>query len=183
MGRLPLAFLAACALGGAVATAWAGKAHEHGVARLDLAVEAGRLTLALDAPLDSLLGFERAPRTEAERERVASMVARLRDAGSLFRIDSAAGCTLAKVELVSAPLGLGPAPGLGSTGAPAKEGHGDLEGHFEFSCKAGARAGFVEVGLFEAFAPLRRVELQVVTPKGQMKATLVRPASRVALVR
>jgi hypothetical protein len=63
------------------------------------------------------------------------------------------------------------------------DGHGDLEGHFEFACKAGSRAGFVEVGLFTAFAPLRRVELQVVTAKGQMKATLVRPASRVALAR
>jgi hypothetical protein len=169
--------LVSCALGAAGATAWAGKAHEHGVARLDVAVESGRLTLDLDTPLDNLLGFEHAPRTDAERERVASALVRLRDAGTLFRIDPAAGCTPARVELVSAPLG------LGAGAAASQEGHGDLEGHFEFTCKAGARAGFVEVGLFAAFAPLRRVELQVVTAKGQMKATLVRPASRVALAR
>jgi len=158
----------------------AGSAHTHGLAQLDVAVEAGRVTLELDTPLDNLLGFERAPRTDAEKERAAAAVARLRAADKLFRIDSAAGCTLDKVELVSAALA------LGADGAPppaAREGHADLEGRFDFTCKAGARAGFVEVGLFEAFPGLKRIELQVATAKGQLKATLVRPASRVVLVR
>jgi hypothetical protein len=39
------------------------------------------------------------------------------------------------------------------------------------------------VGLFNAFPALRRIELQVATPRGQMRATLLRPASRVALPR
>jgi hypothetical protein len=157
--------------------AWAGKAHDHGVARLDVAVEPGRVVLELDTPLDNLLGFERAPRTDAERDKAKAVIARLRDAGTLFRIDSQAGCTPGKVQLNAPVLGEGqPEPG-------AKEGHADLEGSFEFNCKAGNKAGFVEVGLFEAFPGLKRIELQVVTPKGQLKATLQRPASRVVLVR
>jgi len=155
---------------------WAGKAHQHGVARLDVAVEPTRVTLDLETPLDNLLGFERAPRNDAERKAADAALARLRDAAVLFRIDPAAGCTLAKVTLVSPALGLGGKP-------DDKAAHADLDGRFEFDCKAGGRAGFVEVGLFDAFAPLKRVELQVVTPKGQLKATLVKPASRVALVR
>lgn len=154
----------------------AAPAHQHGVATLDVGVEPGRVTLDLDTPLDNLLGFERAPRTDAEREKAAAVVKQLQAAGGLFRIDSAAGCTLAKVTLTSAPLGLNGAPG-------EKEGHADLQGRFEFTCKAGNKAGFVEVGLFDAFASLKRIDLQVVTPRGQLKATLVKPASRVALVR
>jgi hypothetical protein len=82
-------------------------------------------------------------------------------------------------------------PGVGGAGsgpwarvaAAAKEGHADLDGQFDFQCTAGARAGFVELGLFDAFPALKRIELQLVTPKGQMKVTLRRPQSRVALVR
>ena len=154
----------------------AGKAHEHGVARLDVAVDATRVTIELDTPLDNLLGFERAPRTDAERAKADAAVARLRDGAVMFRIDGAAGCTLAKVELVSAPLQLG-------TAAAGSGDHGDLSGSYQFNCKAAAKAGFVEVGLFEAFAGFKRIELQVATPRGQLKATLRRPSSRVVLAR
>jgi hypothetical protein len=171
---LLIAFIAT-ALAGPVGSA---PAHEHGVARLDIAVDPGHVMFDLDTPLDNLLGFEHAPRNDAESAKVQGAVALLRAAEALFRIDAAAACKLVATELVSAPLQLGP-PGPG----PARDGHGDLEGHFEFRCKDGTRAGFVELGLFEAFPALQRIELQVATPRGQLKATLRRPASRVALVR
>ncbi|MDP1647956.1 MAG: DUF2796 domain-containing protein [Rubrivivax sp.] len=172
--RLVTCVLALAAAGPALA----GKAHEHGTARLDIAVAAGRVNIALDTPLDNLLGFERAPRTDAERQRADAAVALLRAADRMFRIDPAAGCTLAGVQLVSAALQLG-----ATSATPGQGDHADLEGRFDFDCRHGARAGFVEVGLFEAFKGLSRIEVQVATPKGQMKATLRRPASRVALVR
>ena len=175
---LVMALAALFAAGGALASA----AHEHGVARLDVAVDAGRVSIELDTPLDNLLGFERAPRTDAERDKATALVARLRAAELLFRIDAAAGCTLAKVELVSVALGLGKAAAGAAAGSAASD-HSDLHAVFEFRCKNGARAGFVELGLFDAFPALKRIELQVVTPKGQLKATLRKPASRVMLVR
>jgi hypothetical protein len=158
------------ALGGAAAP------HEHGVARLGVAVEAARVLIELETPLDNLLGFERAPRTDAEKARAEAAIKRLRDGAALFRIDGKAGCKLAQVTLKSAALGLGGT-------APAAGEHADLDGSYEFTCTAGAVAGFVEVGLFEAFAGFKRIELQVSTPRGQLKATLRRPASRVQLAR
>ena len=166
---------AACLL--ACGPAAAAGAHEHGVARLDVAVDAKRVSILLETPLDNLLGFEHAPRTDAERAKLAAVLARLRAAQTLFRIDSTAGCTLSNVDFQSAALQLGRAA------RPGKEGHGELEATFDFNCSHGARAGFVELGLFEAFASLQRIELQVATPKGQLKATLRRPVSRVMLAR
>lgn len=171
--KLSLLLLVALSANASLAAA-AGRAHDHGVARLDVAVEPSRVVLDLDTPLDNIVGFERAPRTDAERDRAKAAMARLRDAAALFRIDPAAGCTVHKVELS--------APALDAA-ADGKDGHAELQGHYEFNCKAGARAGFVELGLFDSFAALRRIELQVVTPRGQLKASLSKPASRVALVR
>ena len=160
------------------AAAHAAPPHEHGVARLDVAVEAGRVSIEFDTPLDNLLGFERAPRSDAERDKVTALVARLRAGDVLFRIDAAAGCSLEKVDLVSAPIGLGKERSAAAVGD-----HADLNGSFDFRCKDGARAGFVEIGLFDAFPGLKRIDLQLATPRGQIKAVLRRPASRVALVR
>ena len=156
--------------------ALAAKAHEHGVVRLSIAVDAQRITLALDSPLENLVGFEHSPRTDAERRVAEAALARLRNAAKLFRIDPAAQCTLATVDLVSAPLKLGAPTGQ-------DRGHGDLEGGFEFNCKDARRAGFIEVGLFAAFARLQRIEVQMVSAKGQHKVILKRPAGRVSLAR
>ena len=166
-----------CALGMAVlaGTALAGKPHEHGVARLDVAVEARGVSLLLEVPLDSLVGFEHEPRTDAERQQIDLALARLRSGPALFRIDPAAHCAAKSMNLQSAVLGLG--------GEKIKDGHAEIEASYEFSCQDGARAGFVEASLFEFFPRLQRVEVQTATRRGQMKATLVRPVIRVPLAR
>jgi hypothetical protein len=175
MNRKLELMVAALLLAAAIA-AVAGRAHEHGVARLDVGVEADRVSLLLEVPLDSLLGFEREPRTDAERAQAAATLAKLRDAGALFRIDPAAHCKPGRVDLRSAALGLGDA-------APANDGHADLDATFDFSCKDGNKSGFVEVHLFEAFPRLQRLDVQTATRRGQMKATLVRPVTRLPLAR
>lgn len=46
-----------------------------------------------------------------------------------------------------------------------------------------AKAAYIDVMLFDAFARLKRIHIQAVTPRGQFKRTLVAPARRVELVR
>lgn len=153
----------------------AGKPHVHGAATLDVALEATRLTLALDTPLDGLLGFERAPRTDAERRAAEQAITTLRAADSLFITDPDAGCRLASVELASAALKLGATP------AGKDDGHADLEAEFAFDCTKSPR--FVDVGLFKAFPRITRLAVQAVTPGGQRKLSLTRAAARIELAR
>lgn len=175
----PIALLLACAsLLLSLAARAEGRAHEHGAVRLDIAVETDKLSLQMEAPLDALLGFERAPRTEAERKRVDATIARLKGADTLFQPDPAGGCTLARVELTSAVLKLGKAPPPSAAGE-----HADLDASIEFQCKDSARLGFIDSALFGAFAALQRIDMQVAAPKGQFKRTLTRPAKRIALAR
>jgi hypothetical protein len=152
-----------------------GHAHVHGVAKLDVAVEARDLTLRLESPLDNLLGFERPPRTDAERKQADAVVASLRAADTMFRIDPAARCTLANVVLASTALKLGQPD-------PSEDGHADIDGSFEFHCADAAKAAYVDVALF-AFARMQRIDVQVATPRGQFRRDLQRPASRILLTK
>jgi hypothetical protein len=157
----------------------AGQPHEHGVMKLDLALEGNNLSIALESPLDSFLGFERAPRTEAERKAAADLLTRLRgpDKGTpLFTADAAAQCTLSKAE-VRAPVLQAP------TKAAASNGHADLEADYTFTCAQPAQLKTLDLGLFETFRRLKRIDVQVAGPQGQSKTTLTRPARSLKLTR
>jgi hypothetical protein len=152
--------------------ALAAGAHSHGVAKLDVAVDGPTLTLRLESPLDSLVGFERAPRNDAERAQVRAMAQALR-AGNPFVPTAAAGCRLERAALASPVL----APDLlGETGAaaPAKsaDDHAELEGTFVYRCAEAKALQGIDVMLFDYFKRLGRVDVQVAGPKGQSAAKL-----------
>lgn len=161
-------------------------AHTHGRLSLNAAVDAQSITLQMEVPLDNFLGFERAPRTDAERKLVADMVARLNAADKLFMPDPKAACTLSKVDLDSAPLGLGekakPAQ-VPTLAAPAKAGqapdqHADIDVAISFACTKASEARYIDVKLFDAFKGVRTIDAQVASGQGQFKRTLSRAASR-----
>ena len=153
------------------------QAHAHGTARLDVAVQGSTVSLQFEAPLDALFGFERAPRSAAERQLVDAGIARFKAAGGLFKIDPAAGCTLQRTELNSAALN------LGAAAAPAAAEHADLDARFEFACQNAALLGTMDITLFDAFPRLQRIDVQIAAPKGQFKRTLKRPMTRISLQR
>jgi hypothetical protein len=153
----------------------AGPAHVHGAAKLDIAIEPTRISVQMEMPLENLLGFERAPRTDAERRQADSVVTRLRAATAMFAIDPAAQCKPAQVELSSAPLKLGK-----SEPEAADAGHADVDGTFAFDCRDASKAAYIDVGLFE-FARLQKLEVQIVAPRGQFKRDLKRPNHRIVL--
>lgn len=173
-------------------------AHTHGRMSLDVAVDAQTVTLAIESPLDGFLGFERAPRTDAERKRVSDMVARLNAANQLFVPDPAAECTLSSVTMSSAALGLGEqkkdddhAHGHdhddkkhadGQKGH-AEDEHADIDVDIVFNCAKATQARFIDVKLFDAFKRIRAIDAQVATPQGQFKRSLRPDASRLNLVR
>ncbi len=168
-------------------------AHTHGRMSLDVAVDAQSITLSIESPLDGFLGFERAPRTDTERKRVAEMVARLNAADRLFQPDPAAACTLSKVEIASSVLGLGAkkeeAHAHGHAGKAGHDhghdhdGHADIDVDIVFTCAKAAEAGFIDVKLFDAYRRIRRIEAQVASPQGQFKRTLRPGAARLRLAR
>ena len=153
----------------------ADQRHVHGVAKLDIAVEAKKISIQLDSPLGNLLGFERAPRTQAERTLAEEVIGKLKAAGAMFRIDPAAQCVLSHFDLSSGALKLGT-----HEHAQTDQDHADIDGSFGFNCVDAGKAAYIDVGLFD-FARLQTLEVQVATLHGQFRRDLKRPAVRIAL--
>ncbi len=149
-------------------------AHVHGSMRLDVAVDKQVLTVQLTSPLDSLLGFERAPRTPAERRSADALLQRMGEAATLFKPNASARCVPTKVRIESAAL---------QTTSPAPGEHADLDALYEFTCAHADRLTTLEVGLFTAFPRLRKIEVQVAGAKAQSKQTLKRQNQVITLAR
>lgn len=166
------------------APALAGKAHVHGVVAVAVAVDAAadggaQLTVQLDAPLDSLVGYERRPRTAAERAAADAALATVRG-GSWVVPPAAAGCTLAGVEVDAPVLQAGPAD---APAPAAADGHAELAATATWRCRTPAALAAVELALFERFTRIQRIDVQVAGPAGQLRHTLRRPVRTVPLRR
>lgn len=167
--RLQLATLIPALLAPLVPDAWASKAHEHGVAQVDVAIDGARLAIALSTPLDNLVGFERAPRTDAERRALESALARLADA-ALWQPDAAAQCKAGSPKVTPPSFDKAKVK-------PAKaDDHADVEASVEFECTKPQELRSLGTQLFKALPRLKRADVQIATPRGQAKAVL-RPAS------
>ena len=180
--------------GPAVAQAKAQASHEHGVARLRVAVEGELLELRLEAPLHSLLGFESAPRTARQRQAVRDMAAQLRQPQLLFVPSVEAACSPTAVELESPALDPGLLAPVGSPAASAAAGatagagagraapaanpgprgqeHAELAAVVAFRCAKPQSLTGLQVKLFAAFAGLAQVDAEIATTKGESGARL-----------
>lgn len=141
-------------------------AHVHGVAKLEVAVDGSRIDLHLESPLEALLGFEHAPRTEKEKAAVARMHTTLKQAERLFVPTAAAGCRLVSVQVEAAVLE------AGHKGHDHHDEHGDLDADFHFTCAQPGKLTGMEVRLADAFPRMRRVDAQVVSGRGQSATRL-----------
>lgn len=145
------------------------RAHVHGVASLSVAIDGAELSVYLESPLDSLLGFEHRPRTAAQRQAADAALARIQDVAAWLRPSAEAGCTVTALSVDDSAL----QPAKDSSGPPAKHSdHADLTAQVGFRCEAPEQLKTMEVGLFAAFPRMRRIEAEVAGPGGQRKQTL-----------
>jgi hypothetical protein len=151
-------------------------AHVHGVAKLGVAVQGATVTLALESPLDSLIGFEHAPRSAAERAAVTALRATMHAPRELFKFNTEAACSLVKAEAESALFAAAPA-------ASASSEHADLDASFEYACAQPAKLATLDVDLFKVYPRLHSVSVEVATDKGQSKQALTSVAHVVVLSR
>jgi len=164
--------------------------HEHGRVTVNVALDGSQLAVELLAPAINVVGFERAPRDDAERKRVADAAARLRAGRGLVGVPPAAACRLESSDVQVPESGAGgQAPahdheGNGEHGAhdgPARGDHADYRASLAFRCGNPAALKWVELWLLRDLREVAQIEVNVVTPRVQRQQALQGTSLRVPL--
>jgi len=134
----------------------AERAHQHGVAQLQVTVDGAALQIAFEGPAENILGFEHAPKSNAQKKTVARAEGQLMQPERLFAIPASAECKPqpARVEVKLPPPG-------------SRETHSEIEVEWQWQCAQPARLTHVDVGLFKAFPRLKELRVQTVTGRGR----------------
>jgi len=131
-------------------------AHEHGRGTLNIAVEGKRVSMELEVPGADIVGFEHAAKTSQQKAAVEKAKAQLLAPQALFRLPAAAGCAVsaANVEV---------------EGGDGKGEHSEFHAQYTFDCQAPASLTSIEFDYFRTFTRAKRLDVGVVTSKGQNK--------------
>ena len=138
-------------------------AHEHGVAELRVALAGNTLQIEFESPLDNLVGFEHAPRSDAERMVLTKAVETLRSAESIVTLPAAAACVVTHTELEQP---------FAEASAAAESGHAEISVTHTFQCATPGALSALEVRLFERFPRIRSLRAERASPAGQAASKL-----------
>lgn len=145
-------------------------AHVHGGAKLQVAIDGSTVTLMLESPMDSLVGFERAANNDPEKASLAKLVGALEKPDAVFVFSAAAGCTSSATKLQS-PL-IADESHEHKHDEKHEETHSDLDAEFVFNCSAADKLKGLTVNLFDIAANLQDLDVEVAAPHGQTAAEL-----------
>lgn len=149
-------------------------AHEHGVGRLNAALDGQALELELESPAMNLVGFEHAATSDADKAKVAAARAQLEKPLALFSLPAAAGCKVASQELESPLFGDKPDADDHDEDEADKDGHehhhehSEIHAHYQFTCTApGALKTLDLTNLFKTFPATQKIQVQLISASGQ----------------
>ncbi|WP_339538026.1 DUF2796 domain-containing protein [Pseudomonas sp. RA_15y_Pfl2_54] len=149
-------------------------AHEHGVGRLNAALDGQTLELELESPAMNLVGFEHVASTEADKTKVAAARAQLEKPLVLFSLPAAAGCKVVSQELESPLFGDKPQADDHDDDEADKGGHehhhdhSEIHAHYQFNCTApGALKTLDLANIFNTFPATQKIQVQLISASGQ----------------
>ncbi|WP_085727955.1 DUF2796 domain-containing protein [Pseudomonas sp. R37(2017)] len=146
-------------------------AHEHGVGRLNAALDGKTLELELESPAMNLVGFEHVATSDADKAKVVAARTQLENPLALFNLPKAAGCVVASQELESPLFGDKPDADDDHDEDAKDEHHHDhseIHAHYHFTCATpGALKTLDLANIFNTFPATQKIQVQLIGPNGQ----------------
>jgi hypothetical protein len=134
------------------------KAHDHGAAEINLAVEGNKVDIEFRAPAQAIVGFEYVPTTAADKKKQADALAALKaNIAKMVIFDPKLGCKIAarSVEVQN------PEPD-----------HAEIDGDFEAICAQSPAGSKVAFGVTKTYPGLTTVKVQAVGASGSAGAEI-----------
>lgn len=135
-------------------------AHAHGAGVLELSVQSGKIIGRFEIPMESLLGHEHLPRTEAQKKAMANLQSGLASADYFMALPAAAQCKQISLKATSSMF------------EGKKSEHSDLDIDVAFECAQPAALTEMRIALFAKHPTLKSLKVDMVVPKGQKSVTL-----------
>ena len=145
--------------------------HEHGVGHLNIAVEGKRVSMELEVPGADIVGFEHEASTQAQKAAVSKATATLKSALQVFVLPPEAKCNLAAAEVaIGAEDHDHEAAGHDNVKHESEEEeghHSEFHATYAIDCAAPENLSGIRFRYFELFAGARKLDINLVTDKGQ----------------
>ena len=133
-----------------------GHAHAHGVGQLQIAIDGGVVRGELQIPMESLLGHEYLPRSQAQKNAMAQLRQSLTNPAYVMLPVAAAQCQVTD-SLATSPMFEGRDGG----------GHSSLLYAFAFRCEQPKHLRKIDFPLFAKHPRLKEIEVELVAPAVQ----------------
>jgi hypothetical protein len=158
-----------------------GTRHEHGASTLQVSIEKNILLMKWESPLDDLIGFEYAPKTEREKAAARKLKAILNDPALLFKPNADAGCRVVKVAIDAPTLEKTKDAGPKHHTSTDHAMHTDLEYAVTYNCSNPRALATLDIAAFKTWPAIRDIDVSLVGPGGQSAQEANRRSTRVSL--
>jgi Protein of unknown function (DUF2796) len=160
--------------------------HEHGRGTLNIAVEGNKVSMELEVPGMDIVGFEHGAKTRKDKTTLEKAKQKLSAPLSLFKLPASAGCrvTEAKVEVETGEhdhAAKQEKKGEASKSSEKEQHHSEFHNAYSLECSSPASITGIEFGYFNAFPGAEKLEVNVITPKGQNKFEVTRTRPNLSL--
>ena len=147
-------------------------AHEHGVARLDVAQEGTTLEFDFNTPAMNIVGFEHAATSDADKAKLADARADLLKPHGLFSIPEAAQCSVISQKLTSPLFGdKDEDDDADEHGDDHEHEHSEIHGNYRFTCNVPSVLTQLDLTqVFKTFPATQKIQVQLSTAKRQLGA-------------
>jgi len=177
-------------------------AHVHGIARLNIAVEASNIYIEFSSPAANIVGFEHHPRTHDQKNAVKDAVNTLQKGDALFILSAKSQSQLVKSSVetdISEDADHHSEPehdhdhtekehhreaehhAEENGKAEVHESHSEFLAEYHFTCKKPDELTQIDVRLFNIFTGIEQIEVQLLNETKQTAMDLTAKKNKISL--